>query len=189
MTALQHTLVHNSFKSVPSLLAAISQLAAALNACGTVALLPVLSVKGLDCEGLVGGLYAKDCHGHTIRIAPWVVEGLHATCLAEPMLRNMSAKGVSCQLSIVAQQLESFRRHDEVGVSLHGTDAAVAVPGHKIRAGLRLKLDFAAVAGACVGLQLLTESRGGGGHWKQGVEPIQPVCNGAGRELDHSMSL
>ena len=88
----------------------------------------MLSVEGVRVDFCqVDVVETANVDAEFIRVGSRHIKGLNAAMAAECVLGGPCVELVSRELVLAAQQLETFRRHDEMEKALLGADRAVAL--------------------------------------------------------------
>src|SRR2546428_1748218 len=91
-------------------------------------LLPMLAVEGVGTDVCqVDAVEAADFDAELVGIRARHVEGVNAAMPAEGVLGGSRVELVGRELVLAAQQLEPFRRHDEMQKAFLGADRAIAL--------------------------------------------------------------
>src|SRR5262245_2978909 len=109
----------------------------------------MLSVERLRREpGQINIVEATDIDVDLVRVRARHVERMNAAVPAERVLRRFGIELVGGQIVLAADELEAFRRDDQVQNSLLGADRTIAID-HRCEVGGGERTHVSAVSTAC----------------------------------------
>lgn len=90
--------------------------------------LPVLAVERFQTRRAYGGwIKAARIYTEAVRVRSRHVEGFYAAVATEIMLRRAGIEGIARQIILSSRQAKRICRNDEVLVSRHAADTAIAL--------------------------------------------------------------